>query len=175
MNSSATTSCSAIFGSVKYVVPLLCGASVLLLIGYLAFVYTLPLDYKPDSVPSGNMDAHAITASAIQSNADLLTTIAIALSALFGFSVSIHLRDDTIWRYVSIVLITFFGILLTFVFVSAYAVYNAIAVQADHNVFYLYRIEPLINNETSYVMMCAVLSVSVFCWRCTKFVSDGGT
>jgi hypothetical protein len=174
MDSPTTTPRGAILERIKYAVPILCGGSVLLLLAYLAKFYALPLDYMPDNVPSGNMDAHAITAGALQSNADLLTTVAIALSALFGFGVNIHLQNDNIYRYIGIVLITIFGFILTFVFVYAYAVYNTIAVQADHNVFYLHKIEPLINSETSCVMACAVLSVIVFCWRCTKVIGNGG-
>jgi hypothetical protein len=156
----------------KYVVPLLCGAAVISLIVFIAFFYTFTSDY-PHDVPSGNMDAHAITAGALQANADLLTTIALTLAALFGFSVSSYLTSDNYTRYIGMVLVTVFGFSLTFVFVNAYAVYHAIAVQTDLDVFYLDRIEPLINDETKWVIICAILSVSVFCWRCTKIFNIG--
>ena len=157
----------------RYAVPIVCGVIFILLILYLALFYTLPLDYQPDKVPSGNMDAHAITAGALQANADLLTTVALALSALFGFSINIHLGNHAIDRNISFLLLTIFGLSLTFVFVYAYAVYHAIAIQADHNVFYLSKIDPLINNETRCVMLCAGLSIIAFCWRCIKMLNNG--
>jgi hypothetical protein len=156
----------------KYAVPLMCGAAVILLIVYLARFYTFTSDY-PHAVPSGNMDAHAITAGALQANADLLTTIALTLTALFGFSVNNYFANDNYTRYISMVLTTVFGFSLTFVFVNAYAVYHAIAVQTDLNVFYLARIEPLINTETRWVIACAILSVTAFCWRCTQIFNNG--
>jgi heme/copper-type cytochrome/quinol oxidase subunit 3 len=103
------------------------------------------------------MDAHAITASALQANADLLTTIALALAALFGFSVNAYLVGGNYSRYIGMILTTIFGISVTFVFVNAYAVYHAIAVQADLSVFYLDKIEPLINYETRWVVVCSIL------------------
>jgi hypothetical protein len=157
----------------KHAVPLLCGAAIISLIVYLALFYTLSSDY-PHAVPSGNMDAHAITAGALQANADLLTTIALALAALFGFSVSSYLTDRNWSRYGGMILTTVFGVSLTFVFVNAYAVYHAIAVQTDLGVFYLDRIDPLINQETWWVIVCAILSVSVFCWRFIKIDNNGG-
>jgi hypothetical protein len=151
---------------IKFAVPLLCGVAIVSLIVYLALFYTLPSDY-PHDVPSGNMDAHAITAGALQANADLLTTIALALAALFGFGVGNYLTGHSYSRYAGMILTTFFGICLTFVFVSAFAVYHAIAVQSDLGIFYLDRIDPLINQETRWVIVCAILSVAVFCWRFT--------
>jgi hypothetical protein len=156
----------------KYAVPLLCGAAVISLIVYLAFFYTLPSDY-PHTVRSGNMDTHAITAGALQANADLLTTIALALAALFGFGVNAYLTSGSYSRYAGMVLTTVFSISVTFVFVNAYAVYHTIAIQTDLDVFYLDKIEPSINHETWWVVFCAILSVGVFCWRFTNISNDG--
>lgn len=158
--------------TIKYTVPLLCGAAVIALIIYLSFFYTFSPGYLPD-IPSGKMDVHAITAGALQANADLLNTIALALSALFGFSVSIHFGVDNLARYIGMILTTGFGFSITFVFVNAYNVYHSIAIQTDHDVFFLDRIEPLINNQTTWVMVCAGLSVAAFCWRCMKIIHNG--
>jgi hypothetical protein len=158
--------------TVKYLVPLLCGVAVVALILYLAFFYTFSPGYLPN-VPSGKMDVHAITAGALQANADLLTTIALALSALFEFSVSIHFSADNLARYLGMILTTGFALSITFVFVNAYNVYHSIAVQTDHDVFFLDRIEPLINDQTMWVMVCAGLSVVAFCWRCVKIIRSG--
>jgi hypothetical protein len=157
----------------KYAVPVLCGVEVILLIAYLTFFYQFPEAYIPQKVPSGNMDVHAVTASALQSNADLLVTIAIALTALFGFSISNFIQNDTIIRDIGVVLMTLFGFSLTFVFVYAYGVYHAIVIQTEHDEFRIDKIDPLVNSETHFVMLCAVLSVGAFCWRCTAEFDSG--
>ena len=121
------------------------------------------------------MDAHAITASALQETAGLMVTISLALSALFGFGVSKFIGDDSIIGYICLVLTAVFGISLAAVMLFAYNVYYAIIAQSDLNVFFLDMIDPLLTIEIQWLMSCAVLSVTVLFLRyLTWFQRIGG-
>ena len=144
---------------------------------YISFQYKFP-DFIPAHVPpggTGNMDAHAITASALQETAGLMVTISLALSALFGFGVSKFIGDDSIIGYICLVLTAVFGISLAAVMLFAYNVYYAIIAQSDLNVFFLDMIDPLLTIEIQWLMSCAVLSVTVLFLRyLTWFQRIGG-
>ena len=117
----------------------------------------------------------AITASAIQESAGLMVTISLALTAVFGFSVSKNFDENNLNSHASIVLTTIFGVSLTFVMVYAYGVYFfAITAQSDGGIFFLDKINPLLTSETRWLMVCAVLSILALCWRCTKGLRGGG-
>jgi hypothetical protein len=104
----------------------------------------------------------------LQESAGLLTTLSLALAALFGFSVGKTFDVDNWQLYVSIILTIAFAVCLTFVSVYAYGVYRAIAVQTDRGVFFAENIESLLTIETRWTFVCAGLTIITFCWRCTK-------
>jgi hypothetical protein len=125
-------------------------------------------DFYPPDIAKVHMDVHAITAIALQENAGLLVTVALALAALYSFGVSRNFDADNLEFYCSLIITVIFGICLTFVVVYAYGVYRAIAIQTDGNVFFAVGIESLLTVETRWTFACAVLTIFVFCWRCTK-------
>ena len=124
----------------KYVIAALSGVLFLILFCYLAFLYNwtpvIPSVYPQDMINS-HMDTHSVTASALQESAGLLTTLSLALAALFGFSVGRNFDKDNWQLYVSIILTIVFAVCLKFSFsVYAYGVYRAIAVQTDRGLFF---------------------------------------
>jgi hypothetical protein len=158
---------------VKYVIALLSWLVFAMLLCYIAFFYTFT-DIIPEHVPENigsDMAAHAIT---LQESAGLLVTISLALAALFGFSISKTFDENTLSAHISMVLTTIFGVSLTLVIMYAYGVYYAITVQTDRGLFFLDKIDPFLRNEIRWLMACAVLSISVLCWRCMKGLRGGG-
>jgi hypothetical protein len=155
----------------KYIVAIISGTVFIVFFLYLSVVYNwppvLPDHYPPDLVGS-NTDAHAITAGALQEAAGLLVTISLALTALFGFSIGGSLDTDTSELYISVMMSVVFGMCLTLVFVYAYGVYHAIAVQSDNNLFFAVLVEHILTVGTRWTFACGLLTILAFCWKCTR-------
>jgi hypothetical protein len=135
----------------KYISSAISAAVFVLFILYLSFFYNWPPaipEHYPLNLVGQNIDAHAITASALQEGAGLLVTISLALAALFGFAVGKNFDTDKIDLYISLTMSEIFGICLTFVFANAYAIYHAIAIQSDNNLFFAELIESILTVQT---------------------------
>jgi hypothetical protein len=147
------------------------GVLFVIVILYITLDYDWGGAFPPDydhNLKMKNMEAHVITASALQETASLLTTLSLALTALFGFSVAKYLTVDRIDSYISIIGLFVFGICLTFVLVNAYGVYRNIIIQTDQGFFFPSTIEPKLETEAYWAVYCIILTVMAFCWRCFR-------
>jgi uncharacterized membrane protein AbrB (regulator of aidB expression) len=155
----------------KYIVAVASTSVFVLIFLYLAFFFSW-IPAIPEVYPAGlagqHMDAHVITASAFQENANLLVTLSLALTALFGFGIGKNFDSNSTELYLSVFTSVIFGICLTFVSVYAYGVYRAIAIQSDNNLFFAGTIESILTVETRWTFACAVLAIIAVGWRCAR-------
>jgi hypothetical protein len=155
----------------RYTGSIVCGVALIALLTYLGFAFSIDSgipEVVPANIVNQHMDVHAITASALQENANLLITISLALGALYSFGVSKNFEVENSHFFITLFLTVIFGVCLTFVVVYAFGVYHNIAIQTDRGVFFPENIESLLSVETRWTFACAALTVIVFCWRCTK-------
>lgn len=153
----------------RYTVPIVFGVFLVALIIFVTFSYNLgdvvPTNYPKDIVGK-NMDAHAVTAGALQETAGLLTTISLALAAVFGFSVASYFEIKDHNFYVGVILSALFAICLVLVFLYAYGTYRAIAIQTDQGVFFAEIVGSFLTTEALWMVGCSIITIFAFCWRC---------
>jgi hypothetical protein len=113
-------------------------------------------------------DQHAATASALQENANLLMTLALATAAFFGFGVGDNFATKNGVMALSLLFVALFAASLAFVGLYAFGIYRAIALQTDQGMFFLGPIDHLLTIQTRWVMVCSIQAVIAFAWRCIK-------
>jgi hypothetical protein len=124
----------------------------------------------PDVIPSGikdqRIDAKVGVSSAIQETVGLLTTLLLAVTAFFAFSIGDKLDE---WRDKMAVAIVFCAVYswpLTIGILSAYEIYRAIALQLDGGYLFLQPLSNLLARQTECLILCLAVSVVAFGWRC---------
>ena len=124
----------------------------------------------PDVIPPGfkdvRLDARVGVTSAMQETVGLLTTLLLAVTALFAFSIGDMLDEWKDKMAFAIVLAAVFSWPLTIGILTAYEIYRAIALQLDAGYLFLQPLSNLLARQTACLITCLALSAGAFGWRC---------
>jgi hypothetical protein len=111
------------------------------------------------------IDGKVGAASAIQEAIGFLTTLSLATTAFFAFSISKNFEKKSDMGP-SLLLVAIYCAPLAVGSLYAYETYRAIALQLDQDSFYLQILSPLVLYQTRCLIVCVFVSLFAFGLRC---------
>ena len=131
----------------------------------------------PEVIPPGmkdtRIDAKVGVSSAVQETVGLLTTLLLAITALFAFAIGDKLEKLNNDMAISILLCALYSASLTIGALAAYENYRAIALQLDAGYLFIQPLSNLLARQTWCVVACVALALAAVSRRAAAVAPDG--
>ena len=141
------------------------GAGTWYVFQYHSWVAVLP-EVIPPGMKDARIDAKVGVSSAVQETVGLLTTLSLAITALFAFAIGEKLEKLNNEMAISVFVCALYSLPLTIGALTAYETYRAIALQLDMGYLFIQPLSNLLARQTWCVVACVALALAAFCWRC---------